>query len=504
MRTVFSHGHDWTMFNAPDEHSAWNTLPIGHFVTRAFSYMMAKSLQPGQTVADLPNMGDPNGFDIVEFLQSLGPGMSPDIAPLLLDYVTTVADMPESLPIVLPDGGATTIAEAKKVYADLFTRWVAKESGSVLNAARAALADGSGDHLAWFAQRLAIQQSADLVVFGHTHTPIGGVALSPVNYYNGGFECVSIPDNPLKRFTFTVVDLETAAADVIVVNHGDLAISVAQVAVLPSVVLEPAMDFSCYVRILNETSEPLTLKQTSATAGYWVVPPPRRIPPGGRGDAWLQDHTGPFGSEGTFVYANAGATLEFSVSCPTGLASNSAAGAGGNFVARSGSGDWGQRGRVPARGHPLQIIFTDGRAVVPTSWTPTSALAQAVYTAGFLYDPDQDIIYSRMDAPQRNFGYAYGYDAATLGMNAILDCEPIFFDYDGKHWMIELWKGQYGMESGCEIGVYTRPIGSTGTGYTLLDATVGQRPGDAVPSHNLFYDCAANQDRLELLRDAAP
>ena len=132
------------------------------------------------------------------------------------------------------------------------------------------------------------------------------------------------------------------------------------------------------------------------------------------------------------------------------------------------------------------------------TWTPTSALAHAVYVAGFMYDPDQDIIYSRMDALQRSFGYAYGYDLAALGMSAVLDCEPIFFDYDGKHWMIELWKGQYGLESGCEIGVYTRPIGSTGLGYALLDATVGQRPGDSVPSHNLFYDCAADAGMLEL------
>ena len=131
-------------------------------------------------------------------------------------------------------------------------------------------------------------------------------------------------------------------------------------------------------------------------------------------------------------------------------------------------------------------------------WTPTSALAHAVYAAGFLYDPNQDIIYSRMDAPQRSFGYAYGYDAAAFGINAVIDCEPIFFDYDGKHWMIELWKGQYGLETGCEIGVYTRPIGSTGPGYALLDATIGRRPGDAVASHNLFYDCAADADRLQL------
>jgi UDP-2,3-diacylglucosamine pyrophosphatase LpxH len=356
-RTVFSHGHYWTMFNAPDDRSPWNTLPVGHFVTRAFSYMMANRLAPGQTVADLPNMGYPNGFDVLQFLRSLGPNMSPDIAGMLLDYVATVAKMSESLPIVLPSGDTTTIANAKQIYADLFTRWVAEENGSIQNAARAALADGSGDYLAWFAQRLAIQQSADLVVLGHTHTPIGGLTISPTNYYNSGFECASVPDNPPHAFTFTVVDAETAAAELMLVNHGDYAIMVAPVPALPSVVLPPAMDFSCYVRVLNKGSSPLTLAKAGAAQGYWVVPPPQTIPPGGRGDAWLQDYTGPHGTEGAFTYTGAGA---FSVSCPTGFWSNTASGAGGNFVARSGSGDWGPRGRVPSAGHPLQVTFTVG------------------------------------------------------------------------------------------------------------------------------------------------
>jgi hypothetical protein len=135
---------------------------------------------------------------------------------------------------------------------------------------------------------------------------------------------------------------------------------------------------------------------------------------------------------------------------------------------------------------------------MPAPWTPESALAKAVYAAGFDYEPDQDIIYSRMEPLQRKFGYAYGYDAAALGMSADIDCEPIFFDYDGKHWMIELWKGQYGLETGCEVGVYTRGINSTSAAYTLLDATVGRRPGDSVPSHNLYYDCASDEDMLEL------
>jgi UDP-2,3-diacylglucosamine pyrophosphatase LpxH len=357
-RTAFSHGHLWTMFNAPDDRAPWgDSLPVGHFVTRAFSYMMANRLQPGQTVADLSNMGYPNGFDIWQFLSSLNFNLSPDIAALLLDYVSTVAQMPESLPVVLPNGQTTTVTAAKQIYANLFTRWVQMENGSITNAARAALADGSGNYLAWFAQRLAIQESADLVVMGHTHTPIGGLTIAPVNYVNSGFECATVPDNPPHLFTFTVVDLEAASAQIMMVNHGDYAIGVAPAAALPSVVLPPAMDFSCYVRILNRTGGPLTLSGVSAGNGYWVVPPPQVIPPGGRGDAWLQDYAGAHGSDGKFSYQGGGS---FSVDCPTGIWPNSVSGAGGNFVARSGSGDWGGRGSVPSWGHPLQVIFTVG------------------------------------------------------------------------------------------------------------------------------------------------
>jgi hypothetical protein len=133
---------------------------------------------------------------------------------------------------------------------------------------------------------------------------------------------------------------------------------------------------------------------------------------------------------------------------------------------------------------------------MPPVWTPTSDLGRAVYEAGFVYEPRQDIIYSRMDARQRSFGYAFGYDAASIVMSSVLDCEPIFFDYDGKHWMIELWKGQYGLETGCEIGVYTRSTLGPSY-YKLFDKAVGDR-GDAVASHNLYYDCAGDSDRLEL------
>jgi hypothetical protein len=88
------------------------------------------------------------------------------------------------------------------------------------------------------------------------------------------------------------------------------------------------------------------------------------------------------------------------------------------------------------------------------TWEARSTLAKAVVAAGFTYDPTQDIIRSRMHAWQRGLGYTWAYDCSSPFVSMIIDCEPFYFPYRGRHWMIELWKGQYGHETGCEIGVY--------------------------------------------------
>ena len=36
----------------------------------------------------------------------------------------------------------------------------------------------------------------------------------------------------------------------------------------------------------------------------------------------------------------------------------------------------------------------------------------------------------------------------------VFDYLPVYFDYNDKTWMIQLWKGQYGINTGGEIGVY--------------------------------------------------
>ncbi len=90
-----------------------------------------------------------------------------------------------------------------------------------------------------------------------------------------------------------------------------------------------------------------------------------------------------------------------------------------------------------------------------TAWHPTTPLAHVVYAAGFEYEASQDILKSRADAPlQSRTGFNWGYDLAAAELLMIIDCERFYFTCRGKKWLIELWKGQYGLETGAEIGVY--------------------------------------------------
>lgn len=73
---------------------------------------------------------------------------------------------------------------------------------------------------------------------------------------------------------------------------------------------------------------------------------------------------------------------------------------------------------------------------------------------GYSYLPSQDLFTSRIDAWQRDFGYCALYDQTASRFGMVFDCLPIYFDYDGRTWLIELWKGQYGINTGAEIGIY--------------------------------------------------
>lgn len=81
-------------------------------------------------------------------------------------------------------------------------------------------------------------------------------------------------------------------------------------------------------------------------------------------------------------------------------------------------------------------------------------LNETIRPFGYRYLSPEDIFISTFDAWQREFGYTYSYDRAAPYFNMVFDCEPIYFTYQDRTWLVEFWKGQYGINTGAEAGIY--------------------------------------------------
>src|SRR5262249_30579930 len=153
---------------------------------------------------------------------------------------------------------------------DRWSRWAAAAGGGVdgeTETAKAALAEVDGTYLPWFAQRSALEAGAELVVFGHSHTPIGGLKGGFIDYANTGFECPSRPDLGRKHPTFLEIDLETLKPHLkqVVFSGGSHSIEDFAGAGTDSIVYGPTMDFSTYVEIDNRSGA-ADLVRVSASA----------------------------------------------------------------------------------------------------------------------------------------------------------------------------------------------------------------------------------------------
>lgn len=55
---------------------------------------------------------------------------------------------------------------------------------------------------------------------------------------------------------------------------------------------------------------------------------------------------------------------------------------------------------------------------------------------GFLSCPQQNIITSDIDSWQSTFGYTRLFDYSAPHFKMVFDCEPVYFDYDNRTWLI--------------------------------------------------------------------
>ncbi len=77
---------------------------------------------------------------------------------------------------------------------------------------------------------------------------------------------------------------------------------------------------------------------------------------------------------------------------------------------------------------------------------------------GYLYDPKEGCFYTSADPWQRVVGYNEVFD--VMGPYTFIDFDTLrlYFEHGNKDWLIQLWKGQYGLVFyGAEVGVYTKP-----------------------------------------------
>lgn len=104
------------------------------------------------------------------------------------------------------------------------------------------------------------------------------------------------------------------------------------------------------------------------------------------------------------------------------------------------------------------IIYKCNKAKKKVRQTPydrkVKILDDVAAPFGFTYVSEKDLFSSRLTAWQRQYGYEALFDYAAGVFHMIIDTWPVYFNYDGKTWLIEFWKGQYGISTGAEIGVY--------------------------------------------------
>lgn len=90
---------------------------------------------------------------------------------------------------------------------------------------------------------------------------------------------------------------------------------------------------------------------------------------------------------------------------------------------------------------------------------------------GFNCDCYDLLVYAPLQCWMRNFGFCIEYDILCYILPISIynyRTRRIKFEYGDKEWMVQIWKGNYLITNGGEVGVYNREPGSFGTFYKCI------------------------------------
>lgn len=126
----------------------------------------------------------------------------------------------------------------------------------------------------------------------------------------------------------------------------------------------------------------------------------------------------------------------------------------------------------------LRITVRDGMEEVVTTGVVVDTVNNVVkgkdgsgmLGIGFEFSYTEVLLYSQVNVWMRDFGFTFLYDLFSYTSPFFFyNTRRIKFDYDGLEWMIQVWKGNYLVSNGAEVGIYTREPGSFGTYYNCAN-----------------------------------
>lgn len=112
---------------------------------------------------------------------------------------------------------------------------------------------------------------------------------------------------------------------------------------------------------------------------------------------------------------------------------------------------------------------------------------KGIFGTGFEIFADDFLVRTTSDTWAKCFGYNIFYDYLSPCVLVFVDTLRFPFAYDGRDWMIQIWKGSYVVFfNGAEIGLYEKPSGRPvfwDASETMLEMSMRLYQGE-----NLFFD----------------
>ena len=133
----------------------------------------------------------------------------------------------------------------------------------------------------------------------------------------------------------------------------------------------------------------------------------------------------------------------------------------------------------------LDITLRDGSVHRVTTGAIVNTETNEIYDrygngivgTGYNFSLSEMLLYTTVTSWTRDFGFCLFYDIFSYTTPFFFyETRRIKFNYDGLDWMIQVWKGNYLVSNGAEVGIYTRDEKRFGS----------------------IYDCANDEQMMEM------